>query len=115
MRSSLSRSRGVALRRAAVAVGILAGAAWLGTACSAATGAKAGTQCFSTIDCALGLACIPTGKVRTCSSDIAGLETMLDAGLEAQAPTDSSIPKGIYPTDGNGAAVEDAPAHDSRG
>jgi hypothetical protein len=82
--------------------------------CGSAAGEKAGTQCFSTVDCALGLVCIPTSKAagaeRVCSSNISSIETKEDAGMDAQPPADSAIPDAIFPVD---TGVEDAPAKHS--
>ncbi len=98
---------------ALVAAGVLASAGWLGIGCGPAVGAKAGTQCFSTIDCAAGLACVPKGSIRVCSSNVSALETMEDAGVDAQPAGDSSIPVGIYPVDSGNTGVEDAPQQHS--
>jgi hypothetical protein len=115
----------VILTRCAVAalvvcdvVGVMGMALALGSGCGAAAGAKAGTQCFSTIECAAGLVCIAQGSIRVCSSDLASLEKMEDAGLEAQAGGGGTPPPGIFPTDGSADAVppvEDAPAPHTAG
>lgn len=68
-------------------------AGWLASgACASDTGAAAGTQCFSAIDCAAGLACVPKAKIYVCSSNLAAVESMLDAGMDAMSNDAGALP-----------------------
>lgn len=87
--------------------------ALLPAACSPLSGAPAGTQCFSAVDCASGLVCIKKGSIRVCSSDLTSIETEIDAGVDAPvaAAGDAALADGA--TAGDGAATPgDAAATD---
>lgn len=93
-------------------------------ACSSLNGEAAGSQCFSALDCAAGLVCIPKGSIRFCSSDLTSIETEIDSGLDAGAGLgDGPIPKrpdgalvdsGAPPVDSTVAdVVTPPPPHDA--
>jgi len=104
------------LLSAAAAAGLTAALVGvLAVACGPATGEKAGMQCFQSIDCAMGLACVPMGSIRVCSNNVTALESREDAGMEAQAPP-GTPPPGIYPdadVDGGEPGDTGSPAMDA--
>jgi len=51
--------------------------------CSPLQGAPSGTQCFSAVDCAAGLVCVPKGSISVCTNNITSIETEIDSGVEA--------------------------------
>lgn len=55
----------------------------LGGGCSSLQGAPSGTQCFSAIDCAAGLVCVPKGNISVCTNNLTSIETEIDSGMDA--------------------------------
>jgi hypothetical protein len=55
----------------------------LAPACGSEQGAPSGTQCFSALDCAAGLVCVPKGGISTCTSNTSTIQTEVDAGADA--------------------------------
>jgi hypothetical protein len=102
----------------AVRVGLLLGAGAcvvalsLAEACSSTTGAAAGTQCFTALDCAPGLACLPKtagGSTSYCTSDLTVVETMIDGGMDVSMVDAGPVPHpdvGTVPT-GDATPVPD--------
>lgn len=82
---------GVVLRALAFVGGSLATLA-LSAGCSNQAGAGAGTQCFTAVDCAPGLACVPkvpNGTVLVCSTNLTAIETQIDAGMDVAPGVDA--------------------------
>jgi hypothetical protein len=78
-------------------------------ACSPQQGAPSGTQCFTADDCATGLACVPKGSSRICSSNLTGLETEIDGGADAGESGDAGpimLADGSLRADGTTAAPD---------
>jgi hypothetical protein len=100
-----------ALAAAAVFVGVAG--AWVAVVGACSTSAKLvgnGGECFQAVDCEQGLVCAPdkSGKKRTCTSDLSGVQTNLpgggdatvdgaaaDAPMTSDGPADNVVP----PTD----------------
>ena len=86
-------------------------------ACSSLAGATAGTQCFTATECALGLACVPKGAIRICSSNTTAIQTQIDSGMDASNPGDAGLfifADGAPPPD-TGADASGGPAPQDAG
>jgi hypothetical protein len=80
----------------------------LACGCGSVTGAPPGTQCFSAIDCAAGLVCVPKGSIRVCSSNLAAIETEIDAGSDGPAAAGDGSAASPAPSDATTMSTSDA-------
>jgi len=55
----------------------------LAAACGAQQEVASGGECFTSLDCAPGLACVPKGSTSTCTSNTSSIQTEIDAGVDA--------------------------------
>jgi hypothetical protein len=84
-------------------------AAWcFAVACGSSSGQPAGASCFTALDCAAGLVCIPMGSSHVCegANGISGIETMIDGGGDAGGDDDAGpLPSldGTQPPETGGA------------